>query len=111
MSFPVAAIYAGEAGAAAAASGWQVSTLLTTPLGSAYVPRALDIEADLLAGRLQRMEDTTKIYKGLVRQGLGWAKVFQRVRFLQPSCRCGVHCVHGRASRGRSRTGSISNTI
>ena len=75
MSIPVAAISASSGGQA-----WQVNTLLVTPLGSSYMPRALDIDPALLSGRLQRMEDTTKIYKGLVRQGLGWAKVFQRVR-------------------------------
>jgi len=74
MSIPIAAVPAGSS-----AHGWPAQALLTTPLGSSYMPRALDVEPTLLAGRLQRMEDTTKIYKGLVRQGLGWAKVFQRV--------------------------------
>ena len=62
-----------------------MQSLLGTPLGSSYMPRALDIEPALLGGRLQRMEDTTKIYKGLVRQGLGWAKVFQRVSPANPA--------------------------
>ena len=71
----------------ASSSGWPLSQVIETPLGTGFVPRAITVDADLLAGRLQRMEDTTKVYKGLVRQGLGWAKVFQRVGVSAPRWR------------------------
>ncbi|CAE7788649.1 unnamed protein product, partial [Symbiodinium sp. KB8] len=61
------------------AAGLPLAKVIETPLGTGFVPRAIDVDSALLAGRLQRMEDTTKVYKALVRQGLGWAKVFQRV--------------------------------
>ena len=67
------------------AAGLPLAKVIETPLVTGFVPRAIDVDSALLAGRLQRMEDTTKVYKALVRQGLGWAKVFQRVRAPGPT--------------------------
>ena len=73
------------AGMSRKAAGLPLAKVIETPLGTGFVPRAIDVDSALLAGRLQRMEDTTKVYKALVRQGLGWAKVFQRVRAPGPT--------------------------